>query len=109
MAKDNFQLYFGLDIGSANFQTELESTGFFLINSKQRWSGTNTAMNIGMNWYYGGKFGSYFQLGYTGYNFNVKSYTINNEDQLSKYNLSANMLVKGVQAELGLCYKFGQL
>ena len=62
-----------------------------------------------MNWYFGGRLGMFFQAGYTGYNLNLKKFTWNNEDQLSNFDLSANMLVKGGQIELGFAYKLGEL
>ena len=104
--KENFNLYASYDFGFGGFQTEKENKGFFLVNEKQKWSGTNNNINLGMNWYYGGNFGSYFQMGYAGYNFNLKEYSLNNEDQMRPYEIEANMKVKGFQMELGFCYRF---
>ncbi len=106
--KDNFNLYLGFQYGFGGFRTEKENTGFFILNEKQKWSGTHSNISLGMNWYYGGRFGSYFQLGYSGYNFDIKEYTLNNQNLMgSPSNIAADMSVKGVHVELGLCYKFG--
>lgn len=106
--KDNFNLYVGFQLGLGGFRTEKENTGFIIFNEKQKWTGTNSNISIGMNWYYGGKFGSYFQFGYSGYNFELKEFTSNNNNLLgSPLNIKADMAVKGVHVELGLCYKFG--
>ncbi len=105
--KDNFNLYLGYDFGYGGFQTEKENTGLFLVKENQKWTGVNNNINLGMNWYYGGGFGSYFQLGYTGYKFNLKEYSLNNEDQMAPFEIEADMKVSGAQIELGFCYKFG--
>ena len=104
--KENFNLYLGYDFGYGGFETEKENKGLIVFNEKQKWSGTNNNINLGMNWYYGGNFGSYFQLGYAGYKFNLKEYSWNNEDQIEPFDIDANMTVKGFQMELGLCYRF---
>jgi hypothetical protein len=106
--KENFNLYLAYDLGIGSFETEKENSGFFLVNEKQKWSGTSNNINLGMNWYYGGGFGSYFQLGYAGYNFDIKEYSLNNQANQVPNQVVADMVVKGVQLELGLCYKFGK-
>lgn len=105
--KENFELYLGYDFAFSGFRSERESTGLILINEKQKWGGVSNNINLGTNFYFGGAFGMYFQLGYTGYNFNLKELSYNNEDQIAKYDISADMLVKGIQVELGFCYKLG--
>jgi hypothetical protein len=105
--KDNFNLYFGFQLGIGSFNTEKENKGLIVVNEKQRWAGTNSNLSLGMNWYYGGKFGSYFQMGYSGYQFNLKEFTLGNADMIDTFNLDADMRIKGIHVELGLCYKFG--
>lgn len=109
--KENFHLYFGYDIGFGGFKTEKETTGFLIFTDFQKWGGTNQNINFGMNWYFNSAFGMYFQMGYTGFNFKLKEYTINNVNQLNNdaYDFSADMKVKGAQVELGFAYKLGQI
>lgn len=108
--KENFHLYFGYDLGFGSFQTIVEKSGFIFTSEYQKWGGSNNNINFGMNWYFKSAFGMFFQLGYTGYNFNLKEYTINNQDQVNdNLNIQANMAVKGAQIELGFAYKFGEI
>lgn len=109
LMKENFHLYLGYDIGLGGFKTVKETTGIIYISEYQRWSGINQNINLGMNWYFGGALGMFFQVGYSGFNFDLKELTWNNEDQMGPANLEANMKVKGVQFELGFAYKFGQI
>lgn len=108
--KENFHLYFGYDLGFGGFQTIKQSTGVIFWEDYQKWGGTNNNVNFGMNWYFKSAFGMFFQLGYTGYNFKLKEYTINNKDQVNdNLKINANMAVKGAQVELGFAYKFGEI
>ncbi|MCB9189886.1 MAG: hypothetical protein H6599_11475 [Flavobacteriales bacterium] len=107
LMKDNFNLYFGYDLGIGGFKTVKETSGVFFVSEVQKWKGINQNINFGMNWYFGGAFGMFFQTGYTGYNLNLKEFTWNNEDQMEAFDLSANMIVKGAQLELGFTYKIG--
>jgi hypothetical protein len=107
--KDNFNLYFGYDIGFGGFKTLKETTGLIFLSEYQKWGGTNHNINLGMNWYFGGAFGMFFQTGYSGYNLNLKEYTLNNNNQMETFDLTANMLVKGAQIELGFAYRIGEI
>jgi hypothetical protein len=50
-------------------------------------------------------------MGYTAYNLDLKQYSVSNGPITINYvddlNFSANSIVKGMQVELGFCYKFG--
>lgn len=109
ISKKNYQMYFGFDMGFGGFRTEKRIHGFVTYIEEQKWAGNNMNLNFGMNWFYGKRFGSYFQMGYSVYNFSIKEYNLNGENQLDLFDITADMNVKGAQFELGLCYKLGKL
>lgn len=110
ISKKNFNLYLGYDYALSGFKKERR-----LVNTNttetQEWQGTGSFINLGTNFYFDKGFGMYFQMGYTGYNLDLKELTSTNGpitiNYIENLNYSANSIVKGVQLELGFCYKFG--
>ncbi len=110
ISKKNFNLYLGYDFALSGFRKE-KTTINTNTTDIQQWNGTGNFFNLGTNFYFGKGFGMYYQMGYTGYDLNLKEFTSTTGplsiNYIDNFNFSANSLVKGFQVELGFCYKFG--
>jgi hypothetical protein len=76
--KDKFSLYFGIYYGTS----ALEINRIYTSTPVQyKWKGNNLSSDIGFNWYFVRNIGLNFSLGYSGHNFDLKEYYINNAAQ----------------------------
>lgn len=101
---DNFNLYFGADVGYSVLTKETE-TKVLVIKNEQNWEGLNLDLNLGFDAYFGSDFGMYMQVGYNQRSFNLKNYALNNVDLLANNNFDYNLLTKGGYLELGIIFK----
>ena len=100
--KDKFALYAGLYYGFSNLEINRLYSG---IPAQYKWKGNNFSADLGFNWYFAKMVGMNFSLGYSGHNFDLQEYSINNTPQ----NLTGwthTFDTKGAHVVLGVCFKF---
>lgn len=98
--KDKFTLYFGAYFGTSNLQISRIYSG---IPADYKWNGNNFSADLGFNWYFAKNIGLNFALGYSGHNFLLKEYYINNNAQ-DLTNWEHTFITKGVHVNLGVAF-----
>lgn len=98
--KDKFALYVGLYYGFSGLEI---NRVYSTIPARYKWKGNNLSADFGFNWYFARNVGLNFSLGYSGHNFDLKEYYINNVSQnLTDWKHTFD--TKGVHVNLGIAF-----
>lgn len=96
--KDKFAMYFGLYYGMSGLEI---NRIYGIVPEQHVWKGSNLSADLGFNWYFAKNIGLNFSLGYSGHNFDLKEYYINNVSQnLTDWKHTFD--TKGVHFNLGI-------
>lgn len=99
--KDKFTFFGSLAFGTNGLT--INRSG--IIATTERYSGTHVGFGLGFKWFWIEQFGLHFAVENNRYNFDLKKYTINGDEQdINDWDVDYN--VRGTEVKLGFSFKF---
>jgi len=100
--RDNFRWYLGAGFNAAGLELEENYTSFGIpINQVATYSGSGVRINSGLLWFFAGKLGLNFNMGFDSHNFSLKDLEHNGQ-AFDLTNYEGKLNVKGADFTLGL-------
>ena len=104
--REKFAWYIGPSFGISRLEINRIYTFIISIPAKYRYSAGHFGLETGFNWYFAKNFGMNFALGYSGQNYRMYYYSLNNEEQ-DLTNFDNTLQTIGIHMNLGLAFRFG--